>query len=176
MDTSGSECFSCSRPCHPRRKPGQCHHHIPVRLATHQEAGDRLGSIFAYEASFVSPSATISAYMANGDRWGSSSGGPERSLCLPGKRGYYTVSSLIGKELLSQLLGYEVILGGTNSQWPKYICMSNYLQWLVPPTLISASVRLALGSYVSAYGEKTKVLDSFSFSLNKADVCLFSPP
>lgn len=68
------------------------------------------------EASFVSPSATISAYMANGDRWGSSSGGPERSLCLPGKRGYYTVSSLIGKELLSQLLEYEVILGGTNSQ------------------------------------------------------------
>lgn len=81
-----------------------------------------------------------------------------------------------GKELLSQLLGYEVILGGTNSQWPKYICMGNYLQWLVPPTLISASVRLALGSYVSSYGEKTKVLDSYSFSLNKADVCLFSPP
>lgn len=116
MDILGSECFSCSRPCHPRRKPGQCHHHTPVHWATHHAAGDRLGSILTSEASSVSASAAISASVANGDRWGPSSGGSETSSCLPGKRGYYRASSLICKELFLQLLGYEVILGSTNSK------------------------------------------------------------
>lgn len=51
MNTSGSGCFSCCRPCHPCRKHGQCQHHTPVHWATHYEAGDRLGSILTYEAS-----------------------------------------------------------------------------------------------------------------------------
>lgn len=35
----------------------------------------------------LSASAAVSASMANGDRWGPSSGGSERSLCLPGRHG-----------------------------------------------------------------------------------------
>lgn len=36
----------------------------------------------------LSASAAVSASMANGDRWGPSSGGSERSLCLPGRHGH----------------------------------------------------------------------------------------